>query len=101
MDAPVKFLCFTIASWIYYLGQQNDETLEPLGFHDPMLSIIQPAAIQGGNSATALLSIKEIFGTDLLEDPRVYGQVDEMVKSFYAVGPKSTLSTYVQQGQRC
>ncbi|OWA54138.1 Mannitol 2-dehydrogenase [Hypsibius exemplaris] len=91
----VKFLSFTVASWIYYLGQTKDETGQLLGFIDPMLARVQAAAVAGKDDAKALLEFKEIFGADLAGNAKFAGQVDEILKEFYASGPSGALKKYV------
>jgi len=90
----IKFLCFTIASWIYYLGQVNDEKGQPLGFSDPMLEKIKAAAVSGRQNARHVLEISEIFGADLPKNKHFADQVEEILKEFYTAGPTFTLKKY-------
>lgn len=90
-----KFLCFTVASWLFYLAQETDEIGNTLEFSDPMLERIKPQAVKGGRNPLPLLSVTEVFGADLVNNEQFVNEVRFILDDFYTHGAKTTLTKWI------
>jgi fructuronate reductase len=86
---PVSRLILAVAAWIRYaLGR--DESGSPIAVSDPMADQFAQIAADSGNDARRIvvqfLSIREIFGSDLAEEPRFAAALTKALDGLFADG---------------
>ena len=85
---PVPGLCLAIAAWMYYVGG-IDQTGQPIDVKDPMaekLRAISDASTTPADKVAALLSLSEIFPTELAENLKA--PVTEAAEFLWAQGAR-------------
>ncbi|MEG2962050.1 MAG: mannitol dehydrogenase family protein, partial [Janthinobacterium sp.] len=89
----IKLLAFTVACWFRYL-EGHDEQGREMPLNDPYAARLRALALQGGADATALLSLRELFG-DLSDAPAFTQAVGEALASLYGLGARAALEQRV------
>ncbi|MCZ8375285.1 MAG: mannitol dehydrogenase family protein [Beijerinckiaceae bacterium] len=92
--APIGLLAVAVAGWMRF-AMGEDEAGQPITLNDPMaeriLGASRPAGKDAGQVASALMGIREIFGTDLPGDPRFISPVTAALASLLANGAAATI----------
>ncbi len=97
--APITLLAVAVAGWMRF-AMGRDEKREPIVLNDPMAARILATAYaagadaptpDAGSIATALMGIREIFGTDLPGDTRFTGPVTAALATLLAKGAAATI----------
>lgn len=98
--APIDRIALAVAGWMRYVAG-HDEQGRPIEVKDPMASRLGEIASRAGLDAAALagglLSITEIFGTDLAADPRFREPVTAALASLIARGAAQTVRDAVKR----
>jgi fructuronate reductase len=93
--AGIERLALGIAGWMRYVTG-IDERGQTIDVRDPLAARLRQLADAAGPSAErlapALLGVREIFGTDLPQDPRLVAAVTEALRRLYADGAKRTVA---------
>jgi fructuronate reductase len=97
--APITLLAVAVASWMRF-AMGRDEKRERIVLNDPMAERILATAYaagadaptpDAGSIATALMGLREIFGTDLPGDTRFTGPVTAALATLLAKGAAATI----------
>ena len=84
-NRPVDGLCLVVAAWILFLnGQSETGTRYPI--NDPLQPRLTSACAQRQDPVGAVLSIAEIFGSDLKQNPRFEAAVRQAYDQLRAMG---------------
>ncbi|MEG1115513.1 MAG: mannitol dehydrogenase family protein, partial [Janthinobacterium sp.] len=89
----ITLLAFTVACWFRYL-EGHDEQGREMPLNDPYGARLRALALQGGADATALLSLRELFG-DLSDTPAFTQAVGQALVSLYGLGARAALEQSV------
>jgi mannitol 2-dehydrogenase len=81
---------FILASWIRYLGGQDDAG-RPIPVEDPLAPILRQAAPLGCRDPRPFLGIEQVFGEDLGRAPRLVAAVADALSSLYIAGVRGAL----------
>lgn len=94
VKGPFRRLCFVAGAWFHYINGVDDEgnTFE---VDDPMREQLQALAKPGENDPRGLLSIKNLFGSDLRDDKRFIDEVTKAMELISQDGVMATLPKYV------
>jgi len=90
---PIRLLAFTVACWFRYL-EGHDEAGREMPLNDPYADRLRALALQGGADASALLSLRELFG-ELCDTPAFTEAVAQAVASLYGHGARAALEQAV------
>jgi fructuronate reductase len=85
--APIALLALAVAGWMRYVTGR-DEQGRAIDVRDPLAARLRALADEAGLTAQrlapALLSVREVFGTDLPADPRfaeaVTAALDDVIR---------------------
>jgi fructuronate reductase len=90
---PAGAAALGVAAWMRYVTGL-DEKGAAIDVRDPLAARFAALAREAGpvaeRLAPALLTVKEVFGTDLVADPRLMAPVTVALGSLFAVGAKET-----------
>lgn len=89
----IKLLAFTVACWFRYLEGHDEDGVE-MPLNDPHGVRLRELALHGGADATALLSMRELFG-DLSDTPAFTQAVGLSLASLYDLGARLALDQAV------
>ncbi len=89
-----KLLCFTVAAWFRYFAG-TDDTGRPIPIVDPMADRLREHARTGWRDADVMLSMRDIFGEELLQNPAFTREIKRALASFYDEGAEKTLADYI------
>jgi len=84
-NRPVDGLCLVVAAWILFLNGQS-ETGARYPINDPLRPRLTSACAQRQDPVGAVLSIAEIFGSDLKQNPRFQAAVRRAYDQLRAMG---------------
>lgn len=90
-------LCLVVAAWMRYVGGV-DEAGRPIDVRDPLADRLRASsdgAVNAAGKVAALLSIEEVFGTDLPADPRFRDSVLRGYEALLAKGASGAVRDYV------
>jgi mannitol 2-dehydrogenase len=87
---PVAVAAFTVAAWIRYLAGRDDQGDE-LPFADPLGEALREHARRGGSDASRVLSMRQVFGKEVIAYQRFADEVKASVQRFYGHGARATL----------
>lgn len=90
---PIRAGAFTVAAWIKFLAGKDDEGKE-LPYIDPLGEALRDRARHGGADASAILSMRELFG-ELGNTPRFVNEVNAALRGLYQDGARVTLARVV------
>ena len=90
---PIELLAFTVACWFRYL-EGHDEAGAEMPLNDPYALRLRELALHGGEDATALLSLRELFG-DLSDTPAFTQAVSLSLAGLYNLGARRALDQIV------
>jgi fructuronate reductase len=97
-DAPIGRLTLGVAAWMRFVTG-IDEKGEPIDVRDPMADRLRElsdgAAGDPQRLAEALMSVREVFGTDLPSDNRLREAVTAHLKSLFDNGARATVEALV------
>jgi fructuronate reductase len=99
-NGTIDGLCLAIAAWMRY-AQGRDDAGSAIEISDPLRERF--AALATANDAEAaagFLSIREIFGADLKDDPRVTERVGRYLGEFRRLGARGTVRRFLASGDR-
>lgn len=89
-DGPITLLSFTVACWFRYLaGHSEQGAVLPL--NDLHADRLREHALRGGADASALLSLRELFG-ELTGNTRFAAQVGDALERLYRDGARTALN---------
>lgn len=91
---PIDALCFTVAAWFHFLGQQDDRGRK-LEVVDPMRARLVEAASHPSPGLEPFFALTELFDDTLLQSPRFRNQVKGIVRSFREQGARATLERFL------
>lgn len=89
----INLLAFTVACWFRYLEGHDEDGVE-MPLNDPYAVRLRELALHGGADATALLSMRELFG-DLSDTPAFTQAVRLSLASLYDLGARLALDQAV------
>jgi fructuronate reductase len=93
-NRPLPCLALVIAGWIRYVGGIDDKG-EPIDVRDPLaekLRSVQTEASDDAARVVAVLSLTEVFGTDLPADE---GFIDAVTRAYIDLGTNGTRAAVV------
>ena len=90
---PIELLAFTVACWFRYL-EGHDEAGAGMPLNDPHAVRLRELALHGGSDATALLSLRELFG-ELSDTPAFTESVSLSLAGLYNLGARRALDQIV------
>jgi fructuronate reductase len=94
-NAPIDRLALGVAGWMRYVTGK-DEKGAAIDVRDPLTaklaSIATEAGPAAGRLAPALMSVSEIFGSELPSDPRFREPVMQALESLFSIGAAKTVA---------
>jgi len=92
---PIDRLVMGVAGWMRYVSG-IDERGQPIDVRDPLAARLRAIADKAGlvaeRLAPALLEVREIFGTELVADPRFRTTVTNALARIIAKGAKAAVA---------
>jgi fructuronate reductase len=96
--APFGRLALGVAGWMRY-ATGVDEGGRPIDVRDPLAARLREVADRAGPTAArlapALLSLRDVFGTDLSADPRFAAAVTDALNRLYRLGARRTVAALI------
>jgi fructuronate reductase len=86
---PIPSLALSVAAWIRYVSG-IDEAGQPIDVRDP-LAVRLHALANGENPVKSILTVQEVFGTDLPAEPAFVGPVTEAYRRLHQHGVRMAL----------
>jgi len=92
---PIDRLTLGVAAWMRYVTG-IDEKGQPIDVRDPLAARLKALADEAGpvaaRLAPILLSVREVFGTDLPADPRFTVGVEAALDQLFTIGARATVN---------
>jgi mannitol 2-dehydrogenase len=86
----IEYLSLAVAAWCRYLNGQDDQG-GAIAINDPLADLLKQQTRIGGLDPRPLLSVSEIFGEDLPQEPRFVEAVTDALEKLYKIGSIATL----------
>lgn len=99
LDGPghIDIICLGVAAWIRYVSGVDDKG-EPIEVSDPLAEYLRETCKSAGDDLAemveAVVGIKEIFGSDLIDEPRFVEATTEWLRAFSKVGMLETVRAH-------
>ena len=84
---PIPSLALSVAAWIRYVGGV-DEAGQPIDVRDPLAMRLRGLAV-GEDAVKSVLTVQEVFGTDLSVDPAFIGPVSDAYRRLCQHGARA------------
>ena len=94
----IEYLSLAVAAWCRYLGGQDDQG-GAIAINDPLADLLKQQTRIGGLDPKPLLSLFEIFGEDLPQEPRFVEAVTDALGKLYKIGSRATLIELAPRNQ--
>ncbi len=82
-----------LAAWIRRVRGSDEKGAEFTVRH-PLAATLKQKAIEGNGDPTAVLSIKDLFGEDLIKSPQLVEAIKKPLESFYKTSVAETIKKY-------
>lgn len=90
----IDIICLGVAAWIRYVSGV-DEKGDPIEVSDPMALTLRKACDSAKGNAGAMVkavvAIEEVFGPDLINEPRFIESTTHWLEQFYQKGVRATV----------
>jgi fructuronate reductase len=99
-NGPVDGLCLAVAAWMRYAQGRDDMGFE-IEISDPLRHRFAGLATRNDAEAAAgFLSIMEVFGADLKDEPRVTERLTGYLAELRRLGARATVRRFLAAGKR-